>query len=444
MILIGNGRLITRNSTNEFIENGAVVCDNDVIVDVGSFSDMKKKYSDAQFVDAHGGVIMPALINMHNHIYSAFARGLAINGYNPKNFMDILDGLWWKLDRTMNLQDTYWSAQATYVDCIKNGVTTIFDHHASFGSVLGSLNQIAECSKEAGIRSCLCYEVSDRDGDEKSAASLKENEDFIKQCAAENNPMLKGMVGMHASFTINDKTMDECSRIASETNTGCHIHVAEGLTDVEDCMEKYGKPIINRLNDFGILGKKTMVVHCIHINEKEMDLIKDTDTMVVHNPESNMGNAVGCGNVPLMFKKNLMLGLGTDGYTNDMFESYKVGNIIHKHNTGNPNVGWAEIPTMLFENNPKMANRYFDKKLGVIEKGASADVIVTDYNPLTPMNSSNLGGHCVFGMNGRSVITTVAAGKILMQDRKLTTLDEDAIMAKCREQSADLWKRINK
>lgn len=443
MVIIGNGRLITRNESNTFIENGAVVCDGSTIADVGIYADMKKKYPDAKFVDAHGGVIMPGLINMHNHIYSAFARGLAINGYHPKGILDILNGLWWKLDRTMNLKDTYWSAQATYVDCIKNGVTTIFDHHASFGSVAGSLHEIAGSSVQAGIRSCLCYEVSDRDGQAKSDASIKENEDFIKYCQKEKNPLLAGMVGMHASFTISDETMEKCAELASETNTGCHIHVAEGKPDVDDCMNKYGKRIINRLGDFKILGRKTMVIHCIHIVPEEMDLIKSTDTMVVHNPESNMGNAVGCGNVPLMFQKGLMLGLGTDGYTNDMFESYKVANIIHKHVTGDPNEGWAEIPVMLFDNNHKMANRYFDKKIGVLEKGASADVIVTDYNPLTPMNASNINGHCVFGMSGRSVVTTMCAGKILMQDRKLTSLDENEIMAKSREQAAGLWKRIN-
>lgn len=443
MIIIGNGRVFTRDDSNPFITNGAVVCDGGIIKETGIFADLKSRYPGARFIDARGGTIMPALINMHNHIYSAFARGLIIKGYNPKGFLDILDGLWWKLDRTMNLQDTYWSAKSVYLDCIKNGVTTVFDHHASFGSVEGSLYEISRAASEAGMRTCLCYEVSDRDGEKKSAASIAENEAFLKQCNAEHNTMQAGMIGMHASFTISDRTMEKCAQLADDYNTGCHIHVAEGLSDVTDCLSRYGKRIINRLYDMNILGPKTLAVHCVHVDNQEMDMVKETDTMVVHNPESNMGNAVGCGDVPAMFQKGIMLGLGTDGYTNDMLESYKVGNLIHKHATGDPNAGWEEIPSMLFKNNAVMANRYFKPELGVLKQGAAADVIVTDYIPLTPVNASNINGHIVFGMNGRSVITTVCAGKVLMENRVLTGMDEEEIMARSREQSADLWKRIN-
>ncbi|MCR5289738.1 MAG: putative aminohydrolase SsnA [Treponema sp.] len=443
MIVIGNGRVVTRDPDNPFIENGAIAVDGRFIKRVGTLADVQKEFPAAQFVDAHGGVIMPGLINMHNHIYSAFARGMAISGYNPHGFMDILEGLWWRLDRTMNLQDTYWSGMATYLDCIKNGVTTIFDHHASFGAIEGSLSELSRGVSQAGIRACLCYEVSDRDGTEKSHLSVQENENFLKYCKDNPDPMQAGAVGMHASFTIGNNTMEQCAALAKKYDTGCHIHVAEGLSDVTDCLSKYGKRIVERLYDMNILGSKTLAVHCVHVNHQEMKILKETDTMVVHNPESNMGNAVGCGDVPGLFEEGLLLGLGTDGYTNDMFESYKVAAIIHKHHTANPNAGWVEIPTMLFKNNALMANRYFKEPLGVLKEGYAADIVVTDYNPLTPMTADNIGGHVQFGMSGRSVVTTMCAGKILMQDRKCTELDEEEILAKSREQAADLWKRIN-
>ncbi len=174
-----------------------------------------------------------------------------------------------------------------------------------------------------------------------------------------------------------------------------------------------------------------------------MALLKETNTMVVHNPESNMGNAVGCGPVIRLFQEGILLGLGTDGYTNDMLESYKVGNIIHKHNLCDPTVAWGEIPTMLFENNPKIAGRFFQKPLGVLKPGAYADVIVTDYDPLTPMDGTNVNGHILFGMNGRSVVTTVCNGKVLMKDRKVLVADEAAVMKECRASAAKLWKSIN-
>lgn len=442
MLLIGNGRLVTRDEAAPFLDNGCVCIEKESIVEVGETAAMKAKYPAAELIDAHGGVIMPGLINAHNHIYSAFARGLSIKGHNPKNFMDILDGLWWTLDRHLTLKDTKYSAYATYLDCIKNGVTTVFDHHASYGAIGGSLFEIADAAKEYGVRTCLCYEVSDRDGAALTKAAVLENEAFIKAALKDGGDMCKGMMGMHAAFTISDETMALCREHTPE-GTGFHIHVAEGLDDVYDSLKKYGKRVVHRLFDQDILGSKTIAGHCIHITPAEMDLLKQTDTMVVHNPESNMGNAVGCPAVLTMFEKGVTLGLGTDGYTNDMLESYKVANILHKHNTCNPNVAWGEIPAMLFSGNAVIAGRYFNQPVGVLKAGAAADVIVTDYNPLTPMNADNINGHTVFGMNGRSVITTVCNGKVLMKDRQLTNIDEAAVMAACREQAKGLADRIN-
>ena len=191
------------------------------------------------------------------------------------------------------------------------------------------------------------------------------------------------------------------------------------------------------------LGERTLAIHCVHISPAEMRLIKQTGTAVVHNPESNMGNAVGCGPVIRLFSEGVLLGLGTDGYTNDMLESYKVGNILHKHELGDPTVAWGEIPSMLFENNPAIAARYFKRPLGVLKKGAYADVIVADYDPLTPFDGANANGHILFGMNGRSVVTTVCNGRVLMRDRKVLVADEPAVMRECRESAARLWKSIN-
>jgi cytosine/adenosine deaminase-related metal-dependent hydrolase len=210
-----------------------------------------------------------------------------------------------------------------------------------------------------------------------------------------------------------------------------------------DSLAKYNKRLVFRLHDMGILGNKTICGHCIYVNEAEMDLLKHTDTMVVHNPESNMGNAVGCPPILKMMEKGLMVGLGTDGYTNDMTESYKVANVLHKHNACKPNVAWGEIPTMLFENNRAMAGRFFEHPIGVLKEGAYADVIVSDYNPLTPMNASNINSHILFGMQGRSVVTTIINGEIKMKDRQLVGIDAEEVLAHCREQSADLWNRIN-
>jgi len=443
MQLIGNGRMITRDAAQPFFENGAVAFDGSRIVAVGETSALRATYADAEFIDARGGVIMPGLINMHNHIYSAFARGLSLKGKGPnKNFLEILENQWWHIDRHLSLEDNYWSAVATYIDCIKSGVTTIFDHHASFGSITGSLGEIARAATEYGVRSCLCYEISDRDGEEKARESIDENAAFINETNKTGGNHLKGMMGMHASFTISDRTMERCRELLPD-GTGYHIHVAEGLDDVYDSLHKYGKRVINRLYDWDILGKKTITAHCIHINSIEMELLHKTGTMVVHNPESNMGNAVGCPPVLELMHRDILLGLGTDGYTNDMTESYKVANILHKHNLGDPSVAWGEIPQALFENNPVMANRYFDIPLGSLQEGAAADIIVADYDPLTPMNGDNCNSHILFGMNGRHISTTIIDGNIKMKDRELIGIDEAQIMANVRQQAQSFWTRVN-
>ena len=442
MLVIGNGKLFTRNDEMPFVENGAVAIEGTKIAAVGETEAIKKQYGDAEFIDAKGGVIMPAFINTHEHIYSAMARGLSIKGYNPKGFLDILDGQWWTIDRHLTLEQTKYSAVETLISCIRNGVTTVFDHHASFGQIGGSLFTIADVAKELGVRACLCYEISDRDGMDKARESVMENAEFIRYALKDDTDMIAGMMGMHAQFTISDATM-ELAAANKPDEVGYHIHVAEGIEDLHDCLKKYGKRIVDRLMDFNILGEKTLLGHCIYINPHEMDLIKDTNTMVVHNPESNMGNACGCPPTMELVHRGILTGLGTDGYTHDMIESYKVSNVLHKHHLCDANAAWGEVPKMLFENNAAIANRYFKTPLGVLKEGAAGDVIVVDYNPPTQLDASNINGHILFGMTGRDVVTTVANGRVLMKDREIKVIDVEEAMAKCREESAKLWHSIN-
>ncbi len=442
MILLGKGTVITRDAQNPLVENGGVLIDGTKIKKIGDYDALKAEFPDAEEIDAHGKLVMPGLINAHEHIYSALARGLSVNGYDPKGFLDILDGMWWTIDRHLTLDQTYVSAVVTYIDSIKSGVTTVFDHHASFGHIEGSLFKIVEAAEKLGVRTCLCYEVSDRDGMDKAKAAVKENADFIKYASKQDKDMVKAMMGMHAQFTLSDETLALCRENMPE-GVGAHIHVAEGIEDLHDCLHKYGKRIVNRLMDHGLLGPQTLTAHCIYVNEQEMDLLKETDTMVVHNPESNMGNACGCPPTMRIFEKGILTGLGTDGYTHDMFESYKVANVLHKHSLCNANAAWAEVPAMLFEGNAKIANRYFETPLGVLKEGAAADVIVVDYDPPTPLTKDNINSHMLFGVNGTMTQTTICNGQVLMKDRELLVIDEEKAMADSRQAAMDLAKSIN-
>lgn len=442
MLLVGNGTVITRDEAMPIIEEGCVAIEGNKIKEVGSTQVLKEKYGTARFIDAKGKLIMPGFINTHMHYYSTFARGMANDSPPAMKFSDILKGLWWRLDKVLTLEDVYYSAVVPMIEQVKNGVTTVFDHHASPYAIKGSLFKIAEAAEHIGIRSNLCYETSDRDGEKIADEGIAENVEFIKYCNSKKDDMLKGMFGLHASMTISEKTLDKCLDAAAGLDAGFHVHCAEGIEDVEDSKAKYGKGVIERWYDAGVLSDKTIAVHCIHISEKEMDMLKEKDTMVVHNPESNMGNAVGASPVLEMFGKGILLGLGTDGYTADMMESYKVGNIIHKHVKGDSKVAWAEIPEMLFINNRKIAKRFIGGQVGILKEGALADVIVVDYNPPTPINEGNVNSHLLFGINGRNVETTIANGKVLMEGRKLVNVDEERILARSRELARAVWKRF--
>ncbi|MEG2212946.1 MAG: amidohydrolase family protein, partial [Clostridiales bacterium] len=287
----------------------------------------------------------------------------------------------------------------------------------------------------------LCYEVSDRNGAVQAQAAIAENQHFIRYAAQDSSGRVAGMMGLHASFTLSDATLDQAMSCA--VGAGCHIHVAEGREDQQDCFGKYGKSVVTRLAERGVLGPLTIAVHGVHTDAAEIALLKASDTIVVHNPESNMGNAVGCPPTMQMLAQGLLCGLGTDGYTNDMLESYKVANLLHKHALEDCNAAWTEAPAMLFVHNPAIAARFFPGTLGVLEPQATADVIICDYQPLTPMDATNADSHILFGLNGRGVTGTIAAGKVLMWDRQLTMLDEERIIATAREQAAALWRRIN-
>lgn len=442
MLLIGNGKVITRDNNRPIIDNGCVAVDGNKIIEVGMTQELKAKYADARFIDAKGRLIMPGFINTHMHYYSTFARGMANDSPPAYNLVDILEGLWWRLDKKLTLDDVYYSAIVPMIDQVKNGVTTSFDHHASPYAVRGSLFKIAEAAEKIGIRSNLCYETSDRDGERIADEGIAENVEFIKYCNNKNDDMIKGMFGLHASMTISDKTLGKCLEAIQGLNTGFHVHTGEGIEDLQDSKAKYGKGVVERWYDAGVLSDKTFAVHCIHVSEHEMDLLKEKNAIVVHNPESNMGNAVGASPILKMYEKGILLGLGTDGYTSDMMESYKVGNIIHKHVAADSKVAWAEIPQMLFDNNKKITEKFINGQVGILKEGALADIIVVDYNPWTPINENNINSHLLFGISGRNVDTTIINGKVVVEERKLVNIDEERIMAKARELAAAVWKRF--
>lgn len=440
MKVILGGTVITMDPVNPVIPGGAVAISGSTITALGKAEEMLAQYPKAEVIDAGGGLVMPGMLNTHMHVYSAFARGMPIPGYNPADFLDILEGLWWRLDKVLTPEANYYSALVSGIEAIKNGTTTLMDHHASPLAAAGSLDELARAFGELGLRAGLCYEVSDRDGGKIAQAGIAENQRFAQWCRREQPELLAPSFGLHASFTLSDATLAACAEAGEEL--GFHVHTAEASSDREFNIRQYGLPVVKRLDKFGIWNAKSLAVHCVHIDAEEMDLLRERDVSLIHNPESNMGNAVGRADVLAMLKRGLRVGLGSDGYSTDMFEGIKVANLIHKHGEGSPTVAGAEVPAMAWVNNTDIVSRYFGKPIGRLAPDWQADLIIVDYSPYTDLNADNWYSHILMGVSGGMVRTTMVAGKVLMQDGILLTVDTEKIYRQARLQARKVWERI--
>jgi putative selenium metabolism protein SsnA len=441
-MLVINGTLLTFGANPRIVENGAIRIQDGIIAEVSSTAEMRAKYPHEEALDARGKLVMPGLICGHTHFYGLFARGMSLGGEAPARFGEILELLWWRLDRRLGEEDILYSALVCLIDAIRHGTTTLLDHHASPTAIGGSLDVIAEAVERSGLRCCLCYEVSDRDGPAAAQAGLEENARFIS--AVDGHPgRLAATFGLHASLTLSDETLAQAVQMASDLGAGFHIHVAEGAEDVQDSLDKYGMRVVERLADRGILGPKTIAAHCVHINDSELGILRQTGTRVVHNPRSNMNNAVGVARVPDMLEQGIEVGLGNDGFSNNMFREMKTAYLLHKLAKGDPRVlGADQVLQMAMHNNANTAAPFFPQRLGELSPGACADLVFLDYVPPTPLTLGNLPWHVMFGIEGSHVSTTIVDGQVLMHDRELTKLDEEAICASARDLAAKLWQRL--
>ena len=439
-LLIKNGTVVTLGENNRVLTDHSVLCEGDRIKKIAPQSEFKSNYD--RVIDAKGKVVLPGFINSHMHFYSTMVRGLG-KAKPSANFQEVLENLWWRLDKKLTLDDSYYSALLPLVDAIKRGTTTLIDHHASPFAARGSLDRIAEAVKKVGLRASLCYELSDRDGEKIAQDGIDENVSFIKRCNKENDSQLKAMFGLHASFTITDKTLQKAVEAGKILGAGFHVHVAEAKSDQDYNQKHFGMRVVERLNKFGVLGPKSIAAHCVHVNEKEMDLLKASDTTVVHNPQSNMNNAVGVADIIRMSAKGIRVGLGTDAMTVNMLEEVRVALWVHHLAQDNPSVGFMESLSTLLFNNAKIASSQWGLDIGVLKAGAAADIILMDYYPPTPFTSETFLGHLGFGLSQSFVDTTIASGRVLMENKKLCIdLDEEEVAAKSLELSRKLWERF--
>lgn len=399
------------------------------IIEVGSMENFKGA---DEVYDCNNQILMPGLVNCHSHIYSTFARGW-ITEFNPKTFVDLLEQMWWKLDRVLEEKGIYYSGLVSGVEFIKNGVTTVVDHHASGEMIKGSLELLKKVLCDClGIRGIFCFETSERFPIDEC---IEENIRFSKS----NSTMSKGLFGMHACLTLSD---DSLKKIADRSQgVPIHIHVGESDEDNIESLKKYGKTPVERLEEYGLLRENSILSHCIYLSEKDMDILKKHKVYVALNPTSNFNNAVGLADVLELEKRNIKCILGNDGLgfnlTRDM-----VNLLFGMHLKYNSPTAYSlENIRKVIENNYEYASKILNCKLGKIEAGYEADFITLEYNPPTPMTEDNLFGHFFYGMLDNFKPKNVwCNGKIKLKDYKVLE-NEEKIYKEARKIAQEIWDK---
>jgi putative selenium metabolism protein SsnA len=353
----------------------------------------------------------------------------------PRNFVQILQRVWWRLDRALDEETVRASALVGGMEALLSGTTTLVDHHASPNAIDGSLDVIEEALRSVGVRGVLCYETSDRDGPERARAGLEENRRFARR--TRDGGLARAMIGAHASFTLSDETLAACAEAAAECRVGLHIHAAEDATDEEDAVALHGSRVARRLADAGALDERTLLAHGVHLDDDELELVGAARASLAHNARSNMNNSIGRARVGALGQR---VALGTDGIGSDMFEESRTAYFRLREDDLGAGPDWA---LARLAEGARLAGRAFGEPLlGTLDPGAPADLVVLDYAAPAPVHESSFAGHWIFGLSARWVRNVMVAGEWVVVDRRLTQVDQAQLAADACRQAERLWQRL--
>jgi cytosine/adenosine deaminase-related metal-dependent hydrolase len=378
--------------------------------------------ADAVVLDCKGMLVTKSFACGHHHVYSALARGMGATKKIPENFLEILQYVWWTLDKCLDLEMIEASALVTAMACARNGVTFVIDHHASPYAVEGSLETIAKAFDQVGVSHLLCYEISDRDGMEIAEKGLLETENYLQKH--------QGLVGLHAGFTIGNETLGKALLLAKKYNRGIHVHVAEDRADEEFSLQHYGKRVIERFHEAGVLDfSSTILGHCIHLDDHERKLVKDSKTWVAQNTESNLNNNVGSF-TSAGFGDRIML--GTDGMHSDMLRAVKA--------TFFNSVNADYLDYLVAYRRFRKVHDYLS--VNGFEGDGANNLVVLDYKTPTEINKDNFAGHFIFGIESSHVRHVISGGRLIVRDRCIQNVDEEDILINSRKLATKLWKKM--
>lgn len=437
-LLIKNGMIVTGNKRGNIIPNGFIRINDGKIAEI---KEGDPSYTADTVIDASGGVIIPGLITAHTHLYGILLRGASLNIKPPTDFAQVLQRVWWPVDEALTVEDAYASALSAGADMLRNGSTLFADTYSGPNSIEGSLQAIAKATKEVGIRGILSFEMTERNNPEEANRGLREGIEFINSCEKED--LVSGMISIHASFTVGDEFVTRTVEQAKQLDVPITVHTSEGLVDLYHNLETSGERTVERLDRLGVLGPKTVLGHCVHVDKNEIELIAKRRASVAHNPMSNMLNAVGVAPIPAMLERGITVCLGNDGWIFDPFENMRCALTVHKLASGNPSaIGPEEIFRMATIEGARAYD--LDRDLGSLEKRKQADVVILDSSRVpTPLTPESIIGHLINTFSGRDVRDVVVKGRVVVKDRLLTQVSDEHVAEVSRKSAQALWARLS-
>ncbi len=435
--VVSGGTVLADWSASRVWQDGAVAWQDGRVLQVGSRAELDRAFPDAQRHHAHGGWIAPGLVNAHHHLYSSLAAGLdpgmPIHGFGQR-----LDRLWWRLDRAHDEESIRHSVRLAALRCVMSGCTTLVDHHASPARVEGVLDVVAEELDQAGLKGVLCFESSDRNGDDEALRGLKESVRF--RDANERNPHFRGLIGLHAAFTLRDETLVRAREWVEEGDI--HIHVSEDALDETECRSRDGLSPVRRLEAHGLLGPRSFIAHAVHVDARDVELLARRGALLLHNPESNANNQVGRLDLRSARSLGVAVALGTDGMGPCMLGALRSAFLLHRAQLGEDDAGWRECGGLLDGARPHLARLFGEPRLGSLAENAPADLVVLDAQGLSDVSKDSLLGQLVFGATPLRVRHTVSRGRFLMENFRPCLQDAERIARESLGVRHDLWSRF--
>jgi 5-methylthioadenosine/S-adenosylhomocysteine deaminase len=433
-IVIKNGTIVTMNDADEVLFGGSVVIEDDRIVDVGSAPDVSSRQSEdgARVIDATDKAVLPGLVDLHYHT----ALGKGWSDHLP--LWEYLDACWYPMIRAIDPEEAYWAALASYSESIRCGVTTVNDMYRQLGG-------LAKAAEEIGIRAVLSNDVADA---EHNLDTLEDNKEAFQASNGAANGRIEVYVGIEWLPLASEGLLKDTRALADELGTGIHIHLNESLTEVENSKQRFGRRPSEVAYDCGILFDRCIAAHCVWLSDAEIALMRETGTQISHNPSSNAKLGNGIARVPEMLAAGINVGIGHDAAecnnSRDLFEVMKFASLIHRASRIDPSLQQAPDVVRMATRNGSAALRH---ETGELTAGKKADVILVDLNsqmftPMFPENKAHLYSHLVFAANGSCVNTTIIDGKVVYDDRRFTTIDQDEVLRRANKAFTDVVGRM--